>query len=281
MLLLFVYVTLIGLASYFGGFLSSFGHTSHRRAQFIVSFVAGFILGLAIFHLLPHALEISKGNDHHLPVMIYMVAGVVVLIFLLHVFHFHSHESLGVDDDQPASHDHSAEGAPSEARRSAWALAAGMGIHTIIESVTLGVTIELKARHYGEEGLLPGLALFIAILMHKPLDAYSVLSLFNRAGFSKKTRFLMNLAFALLCPLVVVISYLSGLALEEHFSQAYVGLLLAFAAGAFLCIALSDLLPEVQFHSHDRGWLATALLLGLMVSFGLFYFEVLVGGHHH
>ena len=37
---------------------------------------------------------------------------------------------------------------------------------------------------------------------------------------------------------------------------------LAFSAGTFLCIALSDLLPELQFHSHDRLQLSVALLAG-------------------
>jgi zinc and cadmium transporter len=38
---------------------------------------------------------------------------------------------------------------------------------------------------------------------------------------------------------------------------------LAFSAGTFLCIALSDLLPELQFHSHDRLKLSLALLAGM------------------
>jgi zinc and cadmium transporter len=38
---------------------------------------------------------------------------------------------------------------------------------------------------------------------------------------------------------------------------------LAFSAGTFLCIALSDLLPELQFHSHDRFKLSVALLAGV------------------
>ena len=37
---------------------------------------------------------------------------------------------------------------------------------------------------------------------------------------------------------------------------------LAFSAGTFLCIALSDLLPELQFHAHDRFKLSVALLAG-------------------
>ena len=44
---------------------------------------------------------------------------------------------------------------------------------------------------------------------------------------------------------------------------------LAFSAGAFICIALSDLLPEVHFHSHDRGKLTLAFLLGIALAYGM------------
>ena len=44
---------------------------------------------------------------------------------------------------------------------------------------------------------------------------------------------------------------------------------LAFSAGAFICIALSDLLPEVHFHSHDRGKLTIAFLLGIVIAYGI------------
>ena len=45
-----------------------------------------------------------------------------------------------------------------------------------------------------------------------------------------------------------------------------IGAALAFAAGTFVCIATSDLLPELQFHSHDRLKLSLALAAGLGVA---------------
>jgi zinc and cadmium transporter len=44
------------------------------------------------------------------------------------------------------------------------------------------------------------------------------------------------------------------------------GCALAFCAGTFLCIACADLLPELQFHSHDRLKLTLALAAGLGVA---------------
>jgi zinc and cadmium transporter len=54
---------------------------------------------------------------------------------------------------------------------------------------------------------------------------------------------------------------------------------LAFSAGVFLCISMSDLLPELQFHHHDRLLLSLALIAGLAVAFIAGQFEA--AGHSH
>ncbi|HUS38093.1 MAG TPA: iron permease, partial [Pirellulales bacterium] len=54
---------------------------------------------------------------------------------------------------------------------------------------------------------------------------------------------------------------------------ALVGCALAFSAGIFICLSLSDLLPELQFHSHDRLKLTAALLLGVSLAYGIGYLE--------
>jgi zinc and cadmium transporter len=60
------------------------------------------------------------------------------------------------------------------------------------------------------------------------------------------------------------------------------------AAGAFLCIAAADLLPEVEFHSHDRLLLTAALTLGIAIAWGIVVMErssyahaVHAGAHAH
>ena len=53
------------------------------------------------------------------------------------------------------------------------------------------------------------------------------------------------------------------------------GRALAFSAGAFLCVSLGDLLPEIHFHSHDRGKLALAFLLGIALAYAMHALESL------
>ena len=51
------------------------------------------------------------------------------------------------------------------------------------------------------------------------------------------------------------------------------GIMLGLSAGVFLCISLSDLLPEVQFHKHDRWKLSGALILGVAIAYGVGFLE--------
>ncbi len=55
--------------------------------------------------------------------------------------------------------------------------------------------------------------------------------------------------------------------------------MLGFSAGTFLCISMSDLMPELQFHHHDRMKLSAALLAGLAIAWVVGIFES--QGHEH
>ena len=110
--------------------------------------------------------------------------------------------------------------------------------------------------------LLPGLGVFAAILLHKPLDALSIETMMRLDGWNERHRGIVNALFALLCPIAAIVFYLG-------FSGPIASVLpaaLAFSAGAFICIALADLLPEVQFHSHDRFKLTVSFTLGLVIA---------------
>jgi zinc and cadmium transporter len=75
----------------------------------------------------------------------------------------------------------------------------------------------------------------------------------------------LNGLFALVTPIGAALFYLGANQFADS-NAAFLGCSLAFCAGTFLCIASSDLLPELQFHSHDRFKLSAALLAGLVVA---------------
>ena len=86
------------------------------------------------------------------------------------------------------------------------------------------------------------------------------------------------IAYALVVPLGAI-SFLMSLPLFGGQQAMVLGVALAVAGGAFVCIAAADLLPEVQFHTHDRLLLTTALALGLAMAWGITVAERSSHGH--
>jgi len=60
-----------------------------------------------------------------------------------------------------------------------------------------------------------------------------------------------------------------GLHEFSGYQSLIVGCALAVSAGVFLCIALGDLLPEMEFHSHNRVQLTAALIAGITLGWGI------------
>lgn len=266
-LLLLLYSLLIIAASLFGGWLPSRIKLSHTRVQLVMSFVAGLMLGVSVYHLLPHALAYMPEELGIDAVVWWLMLGLLSMFLLLRTFHFHQHDftESGHDHDhfhggECEAHQHTASG------RFGWVgVAVGMGVHTLIDGLALGAAIEAE-RALGGTGLL-GLGVFLAVLLHKPLDALSVTSLMVVSGWSNTARRMVNIGFAAMCPLGAGLFILGVGDLDGQ--AKWTAIALAFSAGAFLCIALSDLLPEIQFHSHDRVSLTLALVLGIAVAWGI------------
>ena len=268
-------------AAVLGGRLSALATMTHLRTQVLMSLVAGFILGIAIYHLLPHSLEHIPGPGAVNKAVGWTMAGMMLMVFLLRIFQFHQHDFTPEASDYHGhghAHDqgHDQGGGAMQPRR-LLGIAFGLGVHTVTEGVALGTTVRLGSMQEGGE-VLVGMGVFLAILLHKPLDAYSIIGMMKSAGYGRRALGAANIGFALLCPLVALASYLGVGLLDPHGAASTVGYVLAFAAGAFLCIALSDLLPEIHFHSHDRGKLILALLAGIVLAYALHLVEAAAHG---
>jgi zinc transporter ZupT len=113
-----------------------------------------------------------------------------------------------------------------------------------------------------------GLAVFLATVLHKPADSLTISTLLLKAGTSRQRTLTVQCFFALLIPLGVLLFQIGRSVLATQVDSAFTGCVLAFSAGTFICIALSDLLPEVQFHSHDRLRLFLAVIFGAALMWG-------------
>jgi zinc and cadmium transporter len=191
--------------------------------------------------------------------------GIIGMLLLLRMFHFHQHDFSHEEDEH---HEHHHSHGEHDAHPFSWlGIALGLALHTIIDGIALGAVIQGEAAGT-EVGGLFGMGVFLAILLHKPLDAMSITTVMEAGGWSRAARATTNAIFAFMCP-VGALLFFFGVGYLDDSRDYVVGVALAFSAGAFICIALSDLLPEVHFHSHDKAKLTLAFLLGIALAYGI------------
>ena len=270
-ILLLIYLPAIFAVSILGGWLPRRFHMTHTRTQLVMSLVAGLMLGVAFFHLIPHAALAKTASIDF--AMAWVMAGLVFMLVLLRLFHFHQHdfdeahancaEGGANAHSHGHAHDHS-HSLPPGGPFTWMGLLLGLGIHTLVDGVALGAV--MRAGTESDAGIL-GLGVFLAIFLHKPLDALSIETVLAASGQAPRRRHWINLIFSLLCPVAAVIFWYS-VELSPSDGKTLAAAL-AFSAGAFICIALGDLLPEIQFHSHDRMKLTALFMLGIVLAWGI------------
>lgn len=276
LMLLILFSILIVIVSILGGVLPLASVLSHTRLQIYLSFSAGIMLGAAFLHMLPEAVEIGSPETIR-----WAILGLLSLFFVERFFSFHHHEPHGVavtpDDDSHACADHPESGSSVEASTSRggplqWTPAAiGLAIHSLTGGVALASAVSAQGE-MATVGAGIGWGVFLATAAHKPADALTIVSLMLRAGVPRWLAHLVNLGFALMVPGGIALFYLGMGLVGPEIAKSWTAAALSFSAGTFLCISLSDLLPELQFHSHDRLKLSIALLggVGLMAAAAIF-----------
>lgn len=281
--LLVIYCGLVLVASLVGGWLPLLVRLTHTRLQMAISLVAGLMLGIALLHFLPHAAE-ELGSLHR--TVAWVLGGFLTMFFLQRFFHFHHHDLPEGDPDDCCHHDHGQPNdghghvhheltlAAKSAKQLSWVgTAVGLTLHSLLDGLALAAAVQAGSCGHGGLAGLAGAGVALAVILHKPFDALAVATLMTMGGRSKLSRHLLNALFALATPLGAVLFFIGASQFAES-NAVFLGCALAFCAGTFLCIACSDLLPELQFHSHDPLKLSVALLVGLIVA-------ILVGQFEH
>ncbi len=268
--LLAIYCLLVLFGSLAGGWLPLLVRLTHTRLQLGISFVAGLMLGIALLHFLPDAEEQMHSLNR---TVAWVLGGFLAMFFLQRFFHFHHHDLPEGDPEgqqgnealagEPQAAHHAHTLAEKSAQHLSWAgTAFGLALHSLLDGLALAAAV--KVGRQGPAGLI-GLGTALAVILHKPFDAMAVSTLMTKSGCSLALRQMLNGLFALATPAGVALFYLGASGFTGS-GSTFLGYALAFCAGTFLCIASSDLLPELQFHAHDRLKLSVALLLGLAVA---------------
>lgn len=197
---------------------------SRRNSASLVSYSAGVLLGVGILHVLPEAQELTGEAP------IFILASFVLFYFLEHHLFFHaSHEELHHASLEVAASHEACCANPHPLGVIAFA---GMTLHSLIDGLVIGTGFEAGA----ETGLLSALA----VIAHEVPEGIAMLSILLHYGYSRRTAITFTATVALATPLGAIVIY----ALVRHLDPTLLGALMAFAAGSFIYIAASDLIPE-------------------------------------
>lgn len=228
---------MVGLA---GGLILFF---SERWARFVstyaIAFAAGVLITVSLIDLLPEAAHLI-GEDAYLYVLFAFLAG-----FLLEQWFEHFHQ----DDHERAG---KSKNAKKDKSSFVPLIVLGDTIHNFIDGVTIAAAFLAN----------PGLGLTVAIstLLHEIPHEIGDFGIMLNAGYSKTKVILINFISAL--------ATFIGVGLVLVFSDQAAGMLgifLAIAAGMFIYIAGTDLLPRVTMTDTHRLPKIIVVFLGVLV----------------
>lgn len=178
---------------------------------FLVSLSAGALMGGAFLHLLPEAQE-EIGNNAYM-----IVLGSFIFFFLLEkILHWqHCHKQ------------------HCEVHSFGYMNLIGDSIHNFIDGLVIASTFLIDTKL--------GITTTIAIALHEIPQEIGDFGVLIHAGFKKSKAILINYAIALTVVAGGIVGYFASFSLEK-----IIPTLLPIAAGGFIYIAASDLMPEIR-----------------------------------
>ncbi len=239
------YGTLAGIATLLGIFLMRKKQEwAIKRSRYVNSFAAGLILALAFFHLIPEAVELSV---------------IALPVIFIGFFLFYLLENFLVIHSGSELHYHPGEPCLTHTTAITGFMAfSGLVLHSLIDGVIIGVGFELST----ELGILAA----FAVISHEVPEGITSFALINETIPDKSLGLSIIVAFA--TPIGALISLLFIGSLSED----YIGILLAIAAGTFIYVAASDLIPQTHGAQNIRTMIS--FIIGAIVIYLLAFMEI-------
>jgi zinc transporter ZupT len=108
-----------------------------------------------------------------------------------------------------------------------------------------------------------GIAIYLAIIMHKATEAFSLSTIFCLAEFSKRKTLGLLLLYSLMTPIGALLS----LPFVESLKSINLSIPAGLTAGTFLYVATLDLIPEVFHGEGGKALPFLCLLLGIAIMY--------------
>ncbi len=234
------YGSLAGIATLLGIYLMRKKQEwAIKRSHYVNSFAAGLILAIAFFHLIPEAVELSE-----------IAAPVIFLGFFL----FYMMENFLVIHSGSELHYHPNDPCLSHTSSVTGVMAfSGLVLHSLIDGIIIGVGFELST----ELGLLAA----FAVISHEVPEGITSFALINETMPEKAS--LLSAIVAIATPIGALFSLL----FIQNLSDDIIGILLGLAAGTFIYVAASDLIPHTHGNQNFRtliSFLVGAILIILL-----------------
>jgi zinc and cadmium transporter len=180
----------------------------------LIGFATGGLLGGAFFHLLPEALEKSSNSTL---TFLYVILGFIIFFILERYIHWRHCHKEGKCDVHVVS----------------YLSLMGDGIHNLIDGMIIATSFQVNISF--------GLITTLAIILHEIPQEIGDFGVLVYGGLSKLKALFYNFLSALTAIIGVFIGYFLTTSIENFSS-----VLLPIAAGGFIYIAASDLVPELH-----------------------------------
>jgi zinc transporter ZupT len=203
-----------------------------RFLKYLVALGAGFMLAAIFIEILPTTIDIwnrrSPGSSEAVvEAMTLLLGGYLSIQFFEHTLAPHFHFG--------------AETHPESFMRpsAAYTAIGGLWIHTFFDGVSIASAFLVNFK--------VGILVFIAILLHKMPEGFTVASIMLATRHSTQKALIATAAIG-----AATLAGVIGVALLDARMSNAVGYALPFSAGVTLYVAASDLIPEVN-HKEERN----------------------------
>ena len=226
-------VILVSLVSLAGVFTLSLGRARLERVIFLlVSFAVGAMLSGALLHLIPRAYEQLEDGALIGGLVLVGVLSFFVMEKFLHWRHHH-----GMPDEGDSGHDghHHDEIAPFATMN-----LVGDAIHNLIDGMIVAAAYLVS--------IPAGIVTTLAVMLHEIPQEIGDFGVLIYGGYSTKKALLYNF----LSGLVGVVGAIFALVVGSQV-EGFADYLLPITAGAFIYVAGSDLIPELNQRHSDSA----------------------------
>lgn len=186
-----------------------------RLLLMLVALAAGGLIGGAFLHLLPQAIT-EVGSENTIPLFIYFIGGFCLFFVLEQFIHWHHHHT-GTHEHEPVS----------------YLVLISDSIHNFIDGLVIAGAFLLNTQL--------GLVTALAIALHEIPQEIGDFGVLLYGGFDRREALVLNY----LTQATVILGGISGYLLGGVVTGVPT-ILLSFAAGNFVYIASSDLIPEIK-----------------------------------